>query len=37
MHFPGVIVSDDLGVAAAVAGFPPRSRAIDFLAAPAVT
>jgi beta-N-acetylhexosaminidase len=33
MHFPGVIVSDDLGVAAAVAGIPPRSRAIDFLAA----
>ena len=33
MHFPGVIVSDDLGAAAAVAGIPPRSRAIDFLAA----
>jgi beta-N-acetylhexosaminidase len=33
MHFRGVIVSDDLGVAAAVAGVPPASRGIDFLAA----
>ncbi|MGH3224845.1 MAG: glycoside hydrolase family 3 N-terminal domain-containing protein [Streptosporangiaceae bacterium] len=33
MHFRGVIVSDDLGVAAAVAGIPPASRGIDFLAA----
>ncbi len=33
MHFKGVIVSDDLGSAAAVAGISPASRGIDFLAA----
>jgi beta-N-acetylhexosaminidase len=33
MHFRGVIVSDDLGAAVAVAGIPPASRGIDFLAA----
>jgi len=33
MHFSGVIVSDDLGAAAAVAGISPASRGIDFLAA----
>ena len=33
MHFHGVIVSDDLGAAAAVAGMPPAARAIGFLAA----
>jgi beta-N-acetylhexosaminidase len=33
MHFRGVIVSDDLGVAEAVAGVPPATRGIDFLAA----
>lgn len=33
MHFQGVIVSDDLGVAAAVAGVSPASRAIGFLSA----
>jgi beta-N-acetylhexosaminidase len=33
MHFRGVIVSDDLGVAAAVADIPPTARGIDFLAA----
>jgi beta-N-acetylhexosaminidase len=33
MHFNGVIVSDDLGAAAAVAGLSPGSRGIDFLAA----
>jgi beta-N-acetylhexosaminidase len=33
MHFRGVIVSDDLGVAAAVADIPPTTRGIDFLAA----
>jgi beta-N-acetylhexosaminidase len=33
MHFNGVIVSDDIGAAAAVAGIPPASRGIDFLAA----
>jgi beta-N-acetylhexosaminidase len=33
LHFGGVIVSDDLGAAAAVAGLSPASRAIDFLAA----
>jgi beta-N-acetylhexosaminidase len=33
MHFQGVIVSDDLGAAAAVAGISPATRAIAFLAA----
>ncbi len=33
MHFTGVIVSDDIGAAAAVAGISPASRGIDFLAA----
>ena len=33
MHFQGMIVSDDLGAAAAVAGMTPAARAIGFLAA----
>jgi beta-N-acetylhexosaminidase len=33
MHFRGVIVSDDLGAAVAVAGVPPATRGIDFLTA----
>ena len=33
MHFQGVIVSDDLGAAAAVAGIPLATRGLDFLAA----
>jgi beta-N-acetylhexosaminidase len=33
MHFRGVIVSDDLGAAAAVAGISTAARGIDFLAA----
>jgi beta-N-acetylhexosaminidase len=33
MGFPGVIVSDDLGAAAAIAGISPGTRATDFLAA----
>ena len=33
MRFRGVIVSDDLGAAAAVAGIPMAARGIDFLAA----
>jgi beta-N-acetylhexosaminidase len=33
LHFRGVIVSDDLGAAAAVAGLPPAARGVDFLAA----
>jgi beta-N-acetylhexosaminidase len=33
LRFQGVIVSDDMGVAVAVAGIPPAARAIDFLAA----
>jgi beta-N-acetylhexosaminidase len=33
LHFGGVVVSDDLGAAAAVAGLSPASRGIDFLAA----
>jgi len=33
MHFRGVIISDDLGAAAAVAGISPAARGIDFLAA----
>jgi beta-N-acetylhexosaminidase len=33
LHFKGVVVSDDLGAAAAVAGLSPASRGIDFLAA----
>ncbi len=33
MHFRGVIVSDDLGAAAAVADIPAATRGIDFLTA----
>jgi beta-N-acetylhexosaminidase len=33
LHFRGVIVSDDLGAAAAVAGLSPATRGVDFLAA----
>ena len=33
LRFRGVIVSDDLGAAAAVAGLSPATRGIDFLAA----
>ena len=33
LHFQGVIVSDDLGAAAAVAGLTPATRGLDFLAA----
>ena len=33
MHFNGVIVSDDLGSAVAVASIPPGTRAVDFVAA----
>jgi len=33
MHFGGVIISDDLGAAAAVASLSPATRAIGFLAA----
>jgi len=33
MHFGGVIVSDDMGAAAAVASLSPAARAIGFLAA----
>jgi beta-N-acetylhexosaminidase len=33
LHFHGVVISDDLGAAAAVAGLAPASRGIDFLAA----
>ena len=33
MRFHGVIISDDLGVATAVAGISPAARGIDFLAA----
>jgi len=33
LHFGGVVVSDDLGAAAAVAGLSPATRGIDFLAA----
>ena len=33
MGFDGVIVSDDLGEAKAIAGIPPAQRAIDFLSA----
>ncbi len=33
LHFNGVIVSDDLGAAAAVAGLSPATRGIDFLGA----
>jgi beta-N-acetylhexosaminidase len=33
LHFKGVIVSDDLGAATAVAGISPGSRGVDFLAA----
>jgi beta-N-acetylhexosaminidase len=33
LQFGGVVISDDLGAAAAVAGLSPASRGIDFLAA----
>lgn len=32
-HFAGVVASDDLGAAAAVAAIPPGDRAVDFIAA----
>jgi len=31
LHFAGVVISDDLGAAAAVAAIPPATRALDFL------
>jgi beta-N-acetylhexosaminidase len=33
MHFGGVIISDDLGAAQAVASVPPGSRAVQFISA----
>jgi beta-N-acetylhexosaminidase len=33
MHFGGVIISDDLGAAQAVASVPPGGRAVQFIAA----
>ena len=33
MHFSGVLVSDDLGAAVAVATMPAGQRAVDFIAA----
>ena len=33
MHFGGVIISDDLGAAQAVASVPPGARAVQFIAA----
>jgi beta-N-acetylhexosaminidase len=33
LHFSGVIVSDDLGAAAAVSSIPAGDRALDFIAA----
>jgi beta-N-acetylhexosaminidase len=33
LHFAGVIISDDLGAATAVAHIPPGRRAIDYLSA----
>lgn len=33
LHFAGVVVSDDLGAAAAVAAIPAGDRAVDFIAA----
>ncbi len=33
MHFQGVIISDDLGAAAAVADLSPAARGVDFVAA----
>jgi beta-N-acetylhexosaminidase len=33
MHFGGVIISDDLGAAQAVASVPPAARALQFIAA----
>ncbi len=33
LHFPGVVISDDLGNAASVAGIAPGTRAVDFFAA----
>ena len=33
MHFGGVIISDDMGAAAAVASLSPAARAISFLSA----
>jgi len=33
LHFSGVVVSDDLGAAAAVASIPAGDRAVDFIAA----
>lgn len=33
LHFDGVIISDELGAAVAVAGIPPATRAVDFIEA----
>jgi beta-N-acetylhexosaminidase len=33
MHFGGVIISDDMGAAAAVASLSPAARAVSFLSA----
>src|SRR5262249_31130971 len=33
LHFGGVVISDDMGAAVAVAGVPPADRAGDFLLA----
>jgi beta-N-acetylhexosaminidase len=33
LHFQGVVISDDLGAATAVASIPPGRRAVDFLVA----
>ena len=33
LHFGGVIISDDLGAAQAVASVPPGTRAVQFIAA----
>ena len=33
LHFDGVVISDDMGAATAVASIPPGQRAIDFLLA----
>jgi beta-N-acetylhexosaminidase len=33
LHFQGVVISDDMGAATAVASIPPGQRAVDFLLA----
>jgi beta-N-acetylhexosaminidase len=33
MHFKGLVISDDLGQAVAVADVPPGQRAVDFVQA----